>query len=260
MEKKMIFDEKNVRISLVDIEDATDSPNFRLLIENNSSFDLDFKIETFMINGYTVEGYMDADVRSHKKKFEYLYVEDVDWACLLGLVGLKSIEDICALGFSFKIKFLGEDDEDDDEDYNDDYDDEDYDEDDCSDYEEKEDESLYFLTSLYEIRLKEVIQFNPNKGNLVYSNKGLNVHFIGTVNDNYNVIKLIFLIENQMNKHLFVNLENVSLNDFMAEYDSYFECDLYGNTKRFLSFRKCCFCYIYSCWFWFSVDSFCWYS
>ena len=117
MEKMLIFDEKDVRISLVDIEDATDSPNFRILIENNSSFDLDFKIESFIINGYAVECYMDADVRSHKKKFEYLYVEDADWACLLGLVGLKGIEDICSLGFSFKITFSGEDEEDDDEDY-----------------------------------------------------------------------------------------------------------------------------------------------
>lgn len=236
MEKLVILDEKDVRISLVDIEDATDSPNFRILIENNSSFDLDFSIDSFTINGYAVEGYLDADVRSRKRKFEYLYVEDMDWACLLSLVGLKSIEDICDLGFSFKIKFSGEDEEDDDEDFEDfeDFEDyEDFEEDDSPEYEEKEDESLYLLTSFYEIKLKDFIQFNSNQGNLVYSNKGLNVRFIGTVNDKYNVIKLIFLVENQMNKRIFVDLENVSLNDFMAEYDSYFECDLYGNTKRF---------------------------
>ena len=228
MEKYVILDEKNVKVTLVGMEFEFDTPRFKVLLENYSPYNLEFNLESFVINGFMVEGYLCEDVNKGKKRFEYIDIEDIDWACL-SLANIRSLYDISEISASFKL--MNNDIE---EDYDEDYDEEYYDEE-TDEYIviEKEDKRLYLLSNLYKAVIKPNNVLDIQLGTPVLEEKGLKVSYIGCIKDDYSVVRFIFLMSSQMGESISVDFDNMSLNDFMAEYDCYFDCDLAYNTKRF---------------------------
>lgn len=192
IEETVLLDESGVKITAksLDLDSSWAGPELKLVIENNSGQDLTVQARNTSVNGYMVETIMSVDVVNGKKANDSLTFMESS----LEMCNIKTIADI---EFSFYI-----------------FDSESWDE-------YLESDPIVVKTSAadtYEYAYDD-------SGELAYEADGVKIVVKGLVEDaNYLGTDLVVYIENNTDRFITVQTNDVSVNGFML--DPIFSCDV----------------------------------
>ena len=183
IEEQVILDESDVKITAKEL--ATDEyygTTVKILVENNSSDDINVSIENCSINGIMYDAYVGATVSAGKKSNEEIHFS--------GLNEDKIIEEIKEIEFSFDI-------------YNSDYD-------------------TIIETGLITIETdSNYKQKYDDSGEVIYDSNDIRVIAQGLADgeDYYNEggAELFVYIENNSSSSVYVNSDEFSINGFMID-------------------------------------------
>lgn len=188
VEKTELLNKKGVKITLKEYEDNyIFGPSFKMLVENESGKDLTVTVSGLCVNGYMNSGLLYCTVADGKKANDELYLSESD----LELCGIDTVAEI---EFSFHI-------------IDDDYD------------TYLDSDRIKVKTSAY----GSYTQTYDDSGILAYEGKGIKIVAKGVEEDSIFGPTVLYYVENNSGKNIYISTNDVSVNGFMVDDLLYFE-------------------------------------